>query len=102
MLPRPILLAVDEADGLPVAVDRRALVSTSPAASPISWTVGKSRSVSIFATFFGQAIHSPSAGARIFFRAAKRRSSSARVVVKSTSTSTPGFAPSFLPSGVAE
>ena len=26
MLPRPILLAVDEADGLPVAVDRRALV----------------------------------------------------------------------------
>jgi hypothetical protein len=98
MLPRPILLAVDEADGLPVSVDRGALVVDEP----ISWTLGKSRSVSIFAAFFGQAIHSPSAGARVFFRAAKRRSSSAQVVVNSTSTSTPGFAPSFLPSGVAE
>jgi hypothetical protein len=102
MLPRPILLAVDEADGLPVPVDRGALVVDEPPASPISWTVGKSRSVSILAAFFGQAIHSPSAGASVFFRAAKRRSSSARVVVNSTSTSTPGFEPSFLPSGVAE
>src|SRR5437868_5872064 len=58
-------------------------------------TASKSRSVSIFAAFFGHAIHRPSAGASVSFSAGNRRSSSARRVVKKTSTSAPGFAPSF-------
>ena len=61
-----------------------------------------SRSVSIFAAFFGQAIQSPSAGSSVAFKAAKRRSSSARLVVKKTTTPAPGFAPSFCESGVPE
>jgi hypothetical protein len=58
--------------------------------------------VSSFAAFFGQATQSPSAGPSVATSSGKRRSSSSRRVVKKTSTSTPGFAPSFLPSGVAE
>ncbi|HEU6445509.1 MAG TPA: hypothetical protein VFL61_10670 [Gaiellaceae bacterium] len=52
--------------------------------------------------FFGQATQSPSAGFSVSRRAAKRRSSCSRLVVKKTTTSTPGFAPSFRESGVAE
>src|SRR5439155_19637549 len=76
------------------------LLSTSPAASPISCTAAKSRSVSSIDAFFGHAIQSPSAGASVFFSAPKRRLSSARLVVKKTTTSAPGFAPSFFASGV--
>src|SRR5919201_926773 len=78
------------------------LLSTRPAARPISCTASKSRSVSIWAAFFGQAIQRPSAGSRVSRRAAKRRSSSARPVVKKTTTPVPGFAPSLAERGVAE
>ena len=78
------------------------LLSTRPCARPISWTVSKLRSVSIREAFFGQATQSPSCGASVAFSAAKRRSSSARLTVKRTSTSTPGFAPSLAASGVPE
>ncbi|HET8651268.1 MAG TPA: hypothetical protein VFM13_01725 [Gaiellaceae bacterium] len=44
--------------------------------------MSKSRSVSSFAAFFGQAIQRPSAGFRVRLSAANLRSSSARVVVK--------------------
>src|SRR5207302_4426535 len=71
------------------------LLSTRPFSRPMLCTASKSRSVSILAAFFGHAIHRPSAGASIFFSAGNRRSSSARRVVKKTSTSAPGFAPSF-------
>ena len=64
--------------------------------------MSKSRSVSIFDAFFGQAIQRPSAGLIVFLSPAKRRSSSSRLVVKKTITSTPGLAPSFFDSGVAE
>ena len=55
-----------------------------------------------FEAFFGQATQSPSAAASVSTSGPKRRSSSARVVVKRTTTSAPGFAPSFRESGVAE
>jgi hypothetical protein len=58
--------------------------------------------VSTFDAFFGHAIQRPSAGASVLFSGPKRRSSSARDVVNRTTTSAHGFAPSFLPSGVAE
>jgi hypothetical protein len=64
--------------------------------------VVKSRSVSIFDAFFGQAIQSPSAGPIVLRSFANLRSSSLRLVVKKTSTSMPGLAPSFCESGVAE
>jgi hypothetical protein len=38
----------------------------------------------------------------VAFNAGSRRSSSGRLVVKKTTTSEPGFAPSFRPSGVDE
>jgi hypothetical protein len=38
----------------------------------------------------------------VAFSAVNRRSSFSRLVVKKTTTSTPGFAPSFRESGVAE
>jgi hypothetical protein len=60
------------------------------------------RSVSIFAAFFGQATQRPSAGASVAFRLSNRRASSSRLVVKRTTTSVPGFAPSFFESGVPE
>jgi len=69
---------------------------------PIAWTASKSRSVSIRAAFFGHATQRPSRGASVAFSAANRRSSSARLVVKSTVTSTPGFARSLAASGVPE
>jgi hypothetical protein len=58
------------------------LLSTSPCASPISWTVSNVRSPSILAAFFGQAIQRPSAGPRVAFSDSNLRSSSSRVVVK--------------------
>jgi hypothetical protein len=58
------------------------LLSTSPFASPISCTLSNDRSVSSFAAFFGHAIQSPSAGARVAFSPANLRSSSSRLVVK--------------------
>jgi hypothetical protein len=45
------------------------LLSTSPCASPVCWTASKSRSVSSFDAFFGQATQRPSAGARVPFSA---------------------------------
>jgi len=54
------------------------------------------------AAFFGQAIQSPPAGPSVAFSPVKRCSSSARLVVKKTTTPAPGFAPSFCESGVAE
>jgi len=78
------------------------LLSTRPAARPASWTAAKSRSVSSFETFFGHAIHSPSGGASVAFSAGSRAASSARRVVKKTTTSVPGLAPSFFPSGVPD
>jgi hypothetical protein len=77
-------------------------LSTRPASRPIFCTVAKSRSVSSFDAFFGQAIQRPSAGASASRSVGKRRSRSARSVVKKTTTPAPGFAPSFLDSGVAE
>jgi hypothetical protein len=65
-------------------------------------TVSKSRSVSSLDAFFGQAIQSPSAGARVSFSRSNRASRSSREAVKKTMTRAPGFAPSFLESGVAE
>jgi hypothetical protein len=78
------------------------LLSTRPEASPISCTISNERSLSIFDAFFGQAIQSPSAAARVSRSGANRRSSSSRLVVKKTTTSVPGFAPSLRDSGVAE
>ena len=78
------------------------MLSTRPAARPISWTASNERSVSSFAAFFGHAIQSPSAGSSVPFKAAKRDSSAARLVVKKTTTPAPGFAPSFCESGVPE
>jgi hypothetical protein len=60
------------------------------------------RSPSIFAERFGHAIQRPSAGSSDVFSDPNRRSSSSRVVVKKTTTPTPGFAPSFCESGVPE
>jgi hypothetical protein len=102
MLPRSILLAEDEADRLPVSVDRGALVVDEPRGKP---DLLHCREVEVrldLRRLLRPATQSPSAGASVFFKAGKRRSSSARLVVKNTSTSTPGFAPSLVPSGVAE
>jgi hypothetical protein len=77
-------------------------LSTSPFARPISCTVSKVRSPSIFAAFFGHAIQRPSAGSRVALSPPKRRSRSSRLVVKKTTTPAPGFAPSFCESGVPE
>ena len=52
--------------------------------------------------FFGQATHNPSAGPSAAFSVGSRSSSSPRRVVKKTTTSVPGFAPSFFESGVPE
>jgi hypothetical protein len=77
-------------------------LSTRPFASPISCTASNVRSSSIFAAFFGQATQRPSPGSSVAFRAGNRRSSSARLVVKKTTTPASGFAPSFWESGVPE
>src|SRR5207302_1766391 len=92
--------AIDESVRAFVLDGRRSSIaalwlSTSPFARPMLCTVSKSRSVSIFAAFFGHAIHRPSEGESVFFSAGNRRSSSSRRVVKKTSTSAPGLAPSF-------
>jgi hypothetical protein len=56
----------------------------------------------MFAAFLGQAIQRPSAGSSAARSRLKRRSRSARLVVKKTTTPLPGLAPSFVESGVAE
>ncbi|MDQ3671121.1 MAG: hypothetical protein M3364_01595 [Actinomycetota bacterium] len=48
------------------------------------------------------ATHTPSAGSSIAFRPSKRRARSSLLVVKNTTTPTPGFAPSFCESGMPE
>ena len=58
--------------------------------------------VSIFDARFGHAIQSPSRSSSVRCRLRNRRSSSERLVVKKTTTPTPGFAPSLRDSGVAE
>lgn len=78
------------------------LLSTSPAVRPTFWTISNERSVSIFEAFFGQATQRPSVAASVLFSDGNRRLSSSRLVVKMTRTATPGFAPSFLESGVDE
>ena len=78
------------------------MLSTRPAARPISCTASNVKSVSIFDAFFGHAIHRPSASASVRCSCRNLRARSARLVVKKTTTRTPGFAPSFRASGVAE
>jgi hypothetical protein len=87
---------------LPVAVHGDALVVDEPPSRPIRCTVSKSRSVSSLDAFFGQAIHSPSAGPSERLSLVKRFARSALEVVKKTRTAAPGFAPSFAVSGVPE
>ena len=74
---------------------RRSCCRRGPRRGRSAAPLSKSRSVSSFEAFFGQAIQRPSAGASVSFSAGKRRSSSARRVVKRTTTSAPGLAPSF-------
>ena len=69
---RPVLEAIDELQPLEGLVIEALLLSTSPASSPIRWTVSKPRSVGSVAAFFGHATQSRPAGSRPAASAANR------------------------------
>jgi hypothetical protein len=100
---RTIGLPVDEPNGLPISVDGRALVVHETRSEPNRLHRAEVEVGLDLRCFLGPCDPEPIRRRQcVFFKAANRRVSSARLVVKKTSTSTPGFAPSFLPSGVAE
>src|SRR5919201_1102654 len=94
----PILEAPDEPDRLPALVDRAALVvdESSSEANPLD---GLEVEVGVDVRGFLRPGDPQAVGGSSVARScAKRRSRSARLVVKKTTTPAPGLAPSFVES----